>query len=147
MSSQGDQTMGFVRVSDGKQAIGSSPLTKKEWLLLFILGSIQFTHILDFMIVMPLGPKYMDKTAMALTPSQFGFMVSAYAFSACLTGLLAAWCIDRFDRKTALLFLYAGFAVGTLCCAVAPNYGFLVAARIVTGGFGGVVNALVLTIV
>jgi predicted MFS family arabinose efflux permease len=133
--------------SNSKPTMGSSPLTKKEWLLLLLLGAVQFTHILDFMIVMPLGPQYMDKAKMALTPSQFGFMVSAYAFSACICGLLAAWYIDRFDRKTALLFLYAGFAVGTLCCAIAPNYEFLVAARIVTGGFGGVVNAMVLTII
>ncbi len=139
--------MDDVPNSNGGRASGPSRLTGKEWLLLLVLGSVQFTHILDFMIVMPLGPQYMDPTKMALTPPQFGFMVSAYAFSACLSGLVAAWCIDRFDRKSALLVLYAGFAVGTLCCAAAPNFAFLVAARIVTGGFGGVVNAIVLTIV
>ena len=107
--------------SNGEQAAGPSPLTGREWRLLLVLGSVQFTHILDFMIVMPLGPQYLDKTKMALTPSQFGFMVSAYAFSACITGLLAAWFIDRFDRKTAMLVLYAGFAIGTLCCRRRPQ--------------------------
>ena len=102
-----------------------SPLTAREWGILLVLGSIQFTHILDFMIVMPLGPKYMHKLGMALTPAQFGFMVSAYAFSACISGLLAAWCIDRFDRRTALLCLYTGFALGTLCCAAACDFSVL----------------------
>src|SRR5262249_43186508 len=105
---------------------GLTRLTGREWSLLLVLGAVQFTHILDFMIVMPLGPQYMDKPKTALPPQQFGFMVSAYAFSACLSGLLAAWFIDRFDRKTSLLVLYAGFAAGTLLCAVAPNYLFLV---------------------
>ena len=133
--------------SDGGQRGRPLPLTGKEWLLLLILGAVQITHILDFMIVMPLGPQYMDKQKMGMTPTEFGFMVSAYAFSACITGLLAAFFLDRFDRKNALLVLYFGFAVGTLCCAFAPNYYCLVAARIVTGGFGGIVNATVLTIV
>ena len=126
---------------------GLTRLTGREWALLLVLGAVQFTHILDFMIVMPLGPQYMDKAKMALSPPQFGFMVSAYAFSACVSGLLAAWFIDHFDRKKSLLVLYAGFATGTLLCAVAPNYLSLVAARVVAGGFGGVVNAAVLTIV
>jgi DHA1 family inner membrane transport protein len=133
--------------SNGERAAGLSRLTGREWLVLLMLGAVQFTHVLDFMIVMPLGPQYMDKTKMALTTAQFGNMVSAYAFSACISGLFAAWFIDYFDRKTALLVLYGGFAVGTLCCAIAPNYLFLVAARIVTGGFGGVVNATVLAII
>src|SRR4051812_35592465 len=132
---------------NGGTASGMTRLTGREWLLLLVLGAVQFTHILDFMIVMPLGPQYMDKAKMGLSPQQFGAMVSAYAFSACVTGLLAAGFIDRFDRKLSLLVLYGGFAVGTFLCAVAPNYLFLVAARVVAGGFGGVVNATVLTIV
>jgi predicted MFS family arabinose efflux permease len=74
-------------------------------------------------------------------------MVSAYAFSACLTGLAAAWCIDRFDRKTALLGLYGGFTLGTLLCALAPSYPLLLAARAVAGGFGGVSASCLLAIV
>src|SRR5438309_8357820 len=110
---------------------GRPRFTGKELLLLLVLGAVQFSHILDFMIVMPLGPQYMRE--MDLTPQQFGFMVSAYAFSACISGLLAASFIDRFDRKTAVLVLYGGFGIGTLLCAVAPRFEFLVAARIVAG--------------
>ncbi len=120
-------------------------LTRKEWLLLLVLSAVQFTHILDFVIMMPLGPQF--KQDLQLSDQLFGFLVSAYAFSAALAGLLAAWFIDRFDRKTALLGLYAGFTVGTLSCAAAPNYPLLLAARALTGAFGGVVAACVLAIV
>jgi MFS transporter, DHA1 family, inner membrane transport protein len=120
-------------------------LTGAEWFLLLMLAAVQFTHIVDFVIIMPLGPQFSEK--LHLTPQQFGIMVAAYAFSAGLSGLVAAWFIDRFDRRTALLFLYAGFTAGTLLCACVPGYPALVAARAVTGAFGGVVAACVLTIV
>src|SRR5436309_697891 len=94
-------------------------LTRAEWLLLLILAAVQFTHIIDFVIVMPLGPVF--KSALNLSVKEFGWMVSAYAFSAGVTGLFGAWFLDRFDRKKALLVLYAGFTAGTLFCAVAPN--------------------------
>jgi predicted MFS family arabinose efflux permease len=121
------------------------PLTRSQIFLLLILAAVQFTHVLDFMIVMPLGPQYMAE--MGLDPQQFAWMVSAYTFSACLSGLLAAWFVDRFDRKNALLLLYAGFTFGTLLCAFAPNYWLLVLARTVAGAFGGVVASTVLAIV
>jgi predicted MFS family arabinose efflux permease len=120
-------------------------LTRQEWLLLLVLAAVNFTHILDFVIMMPLGPQF--KQDLHLSDQWFGFLVSAYAFSAALAGLLAAWFIDRFDRKTALLGLYAGFTVGTLCCAAAPDYPLLLAARALTGAFGGVVAACILAIV
>ncbi len=120
-------------------------LTRKEWLLLLVLAAVQFTHILDFVIMMPLGPQF--KQDLHLSDRWFGFLVSAYAFSAALAGLAAAWFIDRYDRKKALLGLYAGFALGTLCCSAAPNYPLLVAARALTGAFGGVVGACILAIV
>jgi predicted MFS family arabinose efflux permease len=123
----------------------TSGLTRQEWLLILVLAAVQFTHILDFVIMMPLGPQF--KNDLHLTDQWFGFLVSAYAFSAAVAGLLAAWFIDRFDRKTALLGLYAGFTLGTLCCAAAPNYAFLLAARALTGAFGGVVGACILAIV
>lgn len=118
---------------------------EKEKKLLYVLAAIQFTHILDFMIVMPLGPRLME--IFAITPSQFGLIVSTYTFSAGLMGLVAAWFLDRIDRKHALLWLYGGFALGTLACAVAPSFHFLVAARFVAGGFGGVASATILAIV
>lgn len=117
---------------------------EQERFLLWTLAAIQFTHILDFMIVMPLGPRFME--IFAITPGQFGIMVSTYTYSAGFFSLAAAFFIDRFDRKKALLWLYAGFAVGTLACALAPSYPFLVAARFFAGGFGGVAGATLLAI-
>ncbi len=118
---------------------------KKEKILLFTLATIQFTAILDFMIVMPLGPQLMR--IFDVNPSQFGIIVSSYTFAAGFTGLVGAFFIDRFDRKTALMFNYIGFSIGTICCALAPSYEWLVVARIVTGLFGGVMGALVMSIV
>ncbi len=118
---------------------------KKEKLLLYTLATIQFTAIMDFMIVMPLGPQLMR--LFDINPSQFGIIVSSYTFAAGFTGLVGAFFIDRFDRKTALLFNYIGFSIGTILCALAPTYEWLVAARIVTGLFGGVMGALVMSIV
>lgn len=118
---------------------------KKEKLLLYTLATIQFTAIMDFMIVMPLGPQLMR--LFDINPSQFGIIVSSYTFAAGFTGLVGAFFIDRFDRKTALLFNYVGFSIGTILCALAPTYEWLVAARIVTGLFGGVMGALVMSIV
>lgn len=118
---------------------------KKEKLLLYTLATIQFTAIMDFMIVMPLGPQLMR--LFEINPAQFGIIVSSYTFAAGFTGLVGAFFIDRFDRKTALLFNYIGFSVGTILCALAPTYEWLVAARIVTGLFGGVMGALVMSIV
>lgn len=120
-------------------------LTRREWLLLLVLAAVQFTHILDFVIMMPLGPQF--KTDLHLSDQRFGFLVSAYAFSAALAGVLAAWFIDRFDRKRSLLGLYAGFTVGTLCCSAAPSYPMLLAARALTGLFGGVAGANILAII
>ncbi len=123
----------------------ASGLTRAEWLLILVLAAVQFTHILDFVIMMPLGPQF--KNDLHLSDQWFGFLVSAYAFSAALAGLLAAWFIDRFDRKTSLLWLYAGFTASTLFCAAAPNYALLLAARAMTGMFGGVAGANILAIV
>ena len=115
------------------------------WPLLLVLAAIQFTHVLDFIIIMPLGPLYTRE--MGLEPWQFGLLVSVYGFTAGISSLLLAAFIDRFDRKHAVLFLYGGFTVGTLCCAVAPNYLTLLMARCVAGGFGGVIGAITLAII
>lgn len=109
-----------------------------------ILAFLQFTIILDFMIISPLGAVLMP--ALKISPSQFGVVVSAYAFSAGLSGLLAAGFADRYDRKKLLLFFYAGFVLGTLLCGLAPTYEFLLGARIITGLFGGVIGSIVMAI-
>src|SRR5215831_14162292 len=119
--------------------------TFSERLLLLTLATIQFTVIVDFLIVMPLGPQYLR--VFAINPSQFGLIVSAYAFSAGISGIAAGFFLDRLDRRFALLMLYMGFTVGTLFCAMAPTYPLLVAARVVAGAFGGVSGALILAII
>jgi len=113
--------------------------------LLFTLATIQFTVIVDFLIVMPLGPQYMR--VFGISPGQFGLIVSSYAISAGISGFLAGLFLDRFDRRPALLFLYLGFAIGTLFCALAPTYPLLVAARVVAGAFGGLSGALILAVI
>lgn len=109
-----------------------------------ILAFLQFTIILDFMIISPLGAILMP--ALKISPAQFGIVVSAYALSAGLSGILAAGFADRYDRKKILLFFYTGFVVGTLLCGLAPSYPFLLGARIITGIFGGVIGSIVMAI-
>ena len=118
---------------------------KNEKWLLVLLAAVQFTHILDFVIMMPLGPQLMP--ALGIGTQQFGVVTSAYTFSAGASGLAAAFFLNRFNRRRALLALYLGFALGTLACAGAPTYAWLVAARVLTGAFGGVLGSLVLAIV
>lgn len=113
--------------------------------LVALLALAQFTVILDFIIMSPLGAILMP--ALNITAAQFGVAVSAYAFSAGISGILAAGFADQFDRKRLLLFFYAGFTVGTTLCALAPNYHLLLLGRIVTGLFGGVIGSIVLAIV
>src|ERR1700742_3288573 len=113
--------------------------------LVALLAFVQFTIILDFMIMSPLGAIIMP--ALGITATQFGIAVSAYAFSAGISGILAAGFADRFDRKRLLLFFYGGFTAGTTLCALAPNYHVLLLGRIVTGLFGGVVGSIVLAII
>ncbi|QPF91836.1 MFS transporter [Bradyrhizobium commune] len=119
--------------------------SRYQSLLIALLAFTQFTIILDFIIMSPLGAILMP--SLNITTGQFGIAVSAYAFSAGLSGIMAAGFADRFDRKRLLLFFYVGFALGTLLCAVAQNYHVLLAGRIVTGLFGGVIGSVVLAIV
>ncbi len=124
----------------------STPLSQKRelWLLLTLAG-IQFTHILDFMIMMPLGPQFTQ--IFSITDAQFGLLVSAYTLAAGASGLLAATYLDKFDRKKLLLTLYILFGLATLACGLAPTYYSLMVARVLAGVFGGVLSALSQTIV
>jgi predicted MFS family arabinose efflux permease len=119
--------------------------SRYQSILVALLALVQFTIIIDFMIMSPLGAIIMP--ALDISPAQFGLAVSAYAFSAGISGILAAGFADRFDRKRLLLFFYAGFTLGTALCAVAPNYHVLLTGRIVTGLFGGVIGSVVIAIV
>src|SRR5262245_60130691 len=119
--------------------------SRYQSVLVALLALVQFTIIIDFMIMSPLGAIIMP--ALNITAGQFGVAVSAYAFSAGISGILAAGFADRFDRKRLLLFFYVGFTLGTLLCAVAQNYHVLLLGRIVTGLFGGVIGSVVLAII
>ena len=118
---------------------------KRERWLLLTLASIQFTSVLDFMIMMPLGPQLTE--LFGISASEFGFLVSAYTFSAGLSGLLAATYIDRFGRKRMMLTLYPLFGLAALACSIAPTFAWLMVARVAAGFFGGVLMALSQTIV
>jgi MFS transporter, DHA1 family, inner membrane transport protein len=118
---------------------------KNEKLLLLILAAGMFTHIMDFMIMMPLGPQLMR--IFDISPQQFSLLVASYTITAGVSGFAAAFLIDRYDRKKSLLFVYIGFAVGTLACAFAPTYVVLLFTRSLAGAFGGVLGAIILAIV
>lgn len=123
----------------------SNVFTRREWLLLLVLTAVQFCHILDFVLMMPLAPMLMR--SLHVSAREFGLLVSAYTFAAAASGLLAAAFMDRYDRKRMLLFLLAGFGVGTLLCGLVDEYWLLMAARVVAGSFGGVLAGVVFAIV
>ena len=122
-------------------AAGFSPYQK---FVVGLLAFLQFAVILDFMIMAPLGAMIMP--ALSISPKQFGLVVSAYAFSAGVSGFVTAGFADRFDRKKILMFFYTGFLVGTLWCGLASTFELLLAARVFTGLFGGVIGSVVLAI-
>lgn len=116
-----------------------------ERTLLLTLAGIQFSHILDFMIMMPLGPLLMQE--LGITTHEFGLLVASYSFSAAFSGLLAATFVDRFERKRLVLVMFSFFGLATLACGLAPSYATLIIARGLAGAFGGVLGALVQTII
>jgi predicted MFS family arabinose efflux permease len=120
-----------------------SPQREKYFLL--TLAGIQFSHILDFMIMMPLGPILMHE--FGIGTHEFGLLVASYSFSAAFSGFLGATFIDRFERKRLLIVLFFLFGLATLACGFAPGYVTLLVARGLAGAFGGVLGALVQTMV
>lgn len=121
------------------------PFTGYQKFLVVMLTLLSFTVVLDFMVLSPLGDMLMK--SMNITTARFGLVVSCYAFSAGISGILAAGFADKFDRKKLLLFFYAGFIAGTFCCALADTYYLLLAARIITGLFGGVISSISMAII
>lgn len=128
-----------------KQKETSAAFSKYQVIAIVILALTQFSVVLDFMVMSPLGDLIMKN--MKIAPSEFGIVVSCYAFSAGISGFFTATIADKYDRKKLLLVFYSGFIVGTLLCGLATNYWFLVSARIVTGIFGGVIGSISLAIV
>ena len=117
----------------------------KEKFLLWTLAAINFTHIVDFMILMPLGPQLMR--IFEISPREFGLLVSSYTFSAGVSSFFGAFILDKYDRRTILLWVFTGFLFGALACAFSPNYSVLLISRIISGIFGGLTSALVLSII
>ena len=130
---------------DTKTATTENKFTRYQVLVILLIALTQFTVVLDFMVMSPLGDMLMK--SMELNTKQFGLAVSVYAFSAGTSGLLTAGFADKFDRKKLLLFFYVGFIIGTLFCGLANTYVLLIAARIITGLFGGVIGSISLAIV
>jgi predicted MFS family arabinose efflux permease len=128
-----------------KKDTSSIPFSPYQKFVILIIALTQFSVVLDFMVMSPLGDMMMK--SMNLTPSQFGLAVSAYAISAGLSGLLTAGFADRYDRKKLYLFFYVGFIAGTFLCGMVHNYPQLIAARIFTGIFGGVIGSIAMAII
>ena len=105
----------------------------RERLVLLVLTALQMSHLLDFMVLTPLGPQLMR--VFGITPTQVGLFVTVYTLSAALASLLSAFVIDRFDRKRALLWVYGGFLLSALASALAPSYALLLLARVLAGAF------------
>jgi predicted MFS family arabinose efflux permease len=118
---------------------------RKEYALLATLALVQFTAVVDFLVMAPLGPKLMS--LWGITTQEFGAAVSAYVLTAGICGFIAAFFIDKFDRKRLLTIVFAGFTVGTFACGLSPNYPTLLAARVLTGVFGGVIGTMVFAII
>jgi predicted MFS family arabinose efflux permease len=126
------------------KTVTATPFSGYQKIVVAMLAFLQFAVILDFMIMSPLGAVIMP--ALDIGPKEFGLVVSAYAFSAGISGLLTAGFADRYDRKKLLLFFYTGFILGTVWCGLAQSFESLVIARVVTGLFGGVIGSIVLAI-
>jgi predicted MFS family arabinose efflux permease len=120
-------------------------LTRGQWILLLLLAGVQFTNILDFVIMMPLAPKFHRQWN--LSAQEFGFLVSTYAYAAAISGLISTWFIDKLDRKKSLVGIYLGFAVANWLCAIAPSYALMLVSRAVAGLFGGILGGVVMAIV
>ena len=122
-----------------------STFDSNEKLIITILFFVQFTHMVDFVVMMPLGPKLVR--AFALTPNQFSYVISSYAFAAAIMGLISSFFVDNYDRKKVLIFFYAGFLIANIFCALSINYYMLIFSRILAGGFGGVLAGLTFSII
>ncbi|MFZ4799902.1 MAG: MFS transporter [Bacteroidia bacterium] len=120
-------------------------MNKTERIMLFTLGAINFVNIMDFMIMMPLGPNLIAK--FGIKPSDFSILVSSYSISAFISGIITTFIINKFERKDYLMKVFIGFLIGTFACGLAPTYITLLIARFITGLFGGVLGAIILAIV
>ena len=127
------------------KALDNNNSLAKEKLYVALLAAIQFTHIVDFVVMMPLGPTLMR--VMGITPIQFASLVSSYSFSAAAAGVAYGVIADRFDRKKLLVFSFVGFVIGTLSCGLTEDFEVLLTARLIAGCFGGILTGIVFAVV
>lgn len=125
--------------------IKKTVFTAYEALLITMLTILQFCIVLDFAVMAPLGAQLMRE--LQISSREFSILVSSYAFSAGISGILLSGIADKFDRKKMLIVILVGFIVGTFLCGIAPGYHFLIVARIVAGFFGGVLSAISFAII
>ncbi len=118
---------------------------KSEKALTLVLAGVSFTTIMDFMIMMPLGPQF--KRSFDIGPAEWSALISSYALAAAVSGTLAIFFLDAFDRRRALLFLYGGFIISTCLVGLSQSYGTLLLSRSSTGFFGGIIGALLFSII
>src|SRR6478609_1682926 len=116
-----------------------------EGLLLAMLAMVNFTHIMDLVIMMPMNP--ILQRDLVIDNKMFGLLVASYAGSAGVTGIIGSFFIDKFDRRKALIYIYAGFLIATLGCAISGGYTLLLIARSFAGAFGGLLGAIVLSVI
>lgn len=128
-----------------KSTVESPSLELNEKLIITVLFFVQFTHMVDFVVMMPLGPKLVR--AFSLSPTQFSYVISSYAFAAAISGLISSFFVDNYDRKKVLLFFYTGFLFANIFCALSLDYSMLLFSRILAGGFGGVLAGLTFSII
>lgn len=114
--------------------------TKTQWTVLAILSFIQFMHIVDFMVLMPLNKKFEE--FFHISTNQFGWLVSSYTLAAFAAGIAGSFFVERISRKRSLLIGFGGFVIGNLLCAVAPSFHTFLLARILTGAFGGLISGI-----
>jgi predicted MFS family arabinose efflux permease len=129
--------------------VNSLPFSSKahinsELALIILLALLQFTFLLDYIMLMPLGPLIIS--SLSVMPSGFSYLISGYTFSAAISGFLASFIIDKFERKSVLLFCFSGFSIGSLFCALSFNFETLLMARVCTGAFGGMLSVMIMTI-
>lgn len=118
--------------------------TAAEKRLLALLTGVQFVLILDYMMLMPLAPQLMREAG--LDPSSFSRLVSAHTLCAALAGFAAAFALDRFERKRALVFALVGFTAGGILCCLAEGFSSLLTGRAVCGVFMGLAGAALFAI-
>lgn len=138
-STDSENSNGFAQSKDIQK------FTSYQVFVVTIIALMQFTIVLDFMIISPLGD--ILKKSLFISNKQFGLLVSVYAVSAAVSGFLAAGFADKYDRKKTLMFFYAGFVLGTFFCGLANSYYTLLLARVMTGIFGGVIGSVGMAII